>query len=304
MIVLRICALGDLIITGPLLEALDDPLLIAHGEQLALARAAGWVRDGVDADARSLHGLYASSSLHVELPGPLRERLARGQGAIAIGGPGPARDALCARLRALGAGEVRALDARPPEGVHAVDLLLGTSGRRTDPVCPRIELPAAGRERGRALLAHAGVDPGAGCVALHPGAGSAAKCWPVGRWIELAASLRVPLVAVEGPADAGPVAALRDALGVPALAGLELEDLAAALSQTSGLLGHDSGVSHLGAALGLPVLALFGPTDAASWAPRGPRARVLEAPGGALEDLAVEPVRDAVEALLQSASSR
>ena len=39
-------------------------------------------------------------------------------------------------------------------------------------------------------------------------------------------------------------------------------------------IGNDSGISHLAAAAGTPVLALFGPTDPAVWAPRGPNVRI------------------------------
>jgi ADP-heptose:LPS heptosyltransferase len=44
-------------------------------------------------------------------------------------------------------------------------------------------------------------------------------------------------------------------------------------------IGNDSGISHLAAAAGAPVVALFGPTDPAVWAPRGPRVRILAAAG-------------------------
>ena len=40
-------------------------------------------------------------------------------------------------------------------------------------------------------------------------------------------------------------------------------------------IGNDSGITHLAAAAGTPVLALFGPTDPAVWAPRGPNVRVV-----------------------------
>jgi ADP-heptose:LPS heptosyltransferase len=40
-------------------------------------------------------------------------------------------------------------------------------------------------------------------------------------------------------------------------------------------LGHDSGITHLAAAVGAPTVAVFGPTDPRVWRPRGPRVRVL-----------------------------
>jgi ADP-heptose:LPS heptosyltransferase len=41
-------------------------------------------------------------------------------------------------------------------------------------------------------------------------------------------------------------------------------------------IGNDSGITHLAAAAGTPVLALFGPSDPAVWAPRGPHVRAVQ----------------------------
>jgi len=55
-----------------------------------------------------------------------------------------------------------------------------------------------------------------------------------------------------------------------------LYELGCWLARARVYIGNDSGISHLAAAVGTPVLALFGPTDPAVWAPRGRRVRVLE----------------------------
>jgi ADP-heptose:LPS heptosyltransferase len=54
----------------------------------------------------------------------------------------------------------------------------------------------------------------------------------------------------------------------------DLYQLACWLAGARLYIGNDSGVTHLAAAVGTPVLALFGPTDPAVWAPRGPNVRV------------------------------
>jgi ADP-heptose:LPS heptosyltransferase len=54
-----------------------------------------------------------------------------------------------------------------------------------------------------------------------------------------------------------------------------LEDLAALLGRCVGYVGGDSGVTHLAAAVGTPVVAVFGPTDPAVWAPRGPHVAIV-----------------------------
>jgi hypothetical protein len=55
-------------------------------------------------------------------------------------------------------------------------------------------------------------------------------------------------------------------------------------------LGHDSGISHLAAACGLPCYLLFGPTDPALWAPQNPGVTVISAPTDDIQDLTVGTV--------------
>jgi ADP-heptose:LPS heptosyltransferase len=55
----------------------------------------------------------------------------------------------------------------------------------------------------------------------------------------------------------------------------DLYELACWLAGARLYIGNDSGITHLAAAAGAPALALFGPTDPAIWAPRGPNVRVV-----------------------------
>jgi heptosyltransferase-3 len=56
---------------------------------------------------------------------------------------------------------------------------------------------------------------------------------------------------------------------------LPLVALAQQLTACAGFVGHDSGISHLAAALGVPTLALWGETSAAVWRPRGDHVSVV-----------------------------
>jgi ADP-heptose:LPS heptosyltransferase len=56
---------------------------------------------------------------------------------------------------------------------------------------------------------------------------------------------------------------------------LPLDELAAILKQCSLYVGNDSGITHLAAAVGTPVVALFGPTDPGVWGPRGKCVSIL-----------------------------
>jgi ADP-heptose:LPS heptosyltransferase len=75
--------------------------------------------------------------------------------------------------------------------------------------------------------------------------------------------------------------------------------LGAVLERARLYVGNDSGISHLAAAWGAPVLALFGPTDPAQWAPIGPRVRVLRGGDGSVENLELEDVVRAAREMLQ-----
>jgi ADP-heptose:LPS heptosyltransferase len=114
----------------------------------------------------------------------------------------------------------------------------------------------------RARMAAGGHGPPPWLV-VHPGAGSAAKCWPAEAYARvittLAARARMNVCVHVGPADAAAGAALRRHLGdgVAWLVEPPLPALAGVLAEAALFVGNDSGVSHLAAALGVPCLALF-----------------------------------------------
>jgi len=131
-------------------------------------------------------------------------------------------------------------------------------------------------------------------VALHPGSGGRGKLWPVEQWQRLITELRshpaAPvLLFVGGEADTDRLSALQP-LPAPAEAlawNLPLPGLAAVLAECAAFVGHDTGISHLAAAVGTPSILLFGPTNPAIWAPAGRHVRVIQAPEGNLTQ--VEP---------------
>ena len=117
-------------------------------------------------------------------------------------------------------------------------------------------------------------------VVIHPFSGSARKNWPLERFRAVAARLRVPVQWCAGPEEALEGAARFESL----------YELACWLARARVYLGNDSGISHLAAAVGAPVVAIFGPTDPAVWAPRGERVRVVS---GRLEEITVDQVMEA-----------
>jgi len=158
---------------------------------------------------------------------------------------------------------------------------------------PALDFPAALRARGRARLQALGLRGRP--MVVHPGSGSPTKNWPAERFIEILRRLRAAgreTVAVLGEADVAEAAVLaRELPELPVLAGLTLTELAATLAECGAFLGNDSGIAHLAAAVGLPTTAIFGPSDADVWAPRGRGGvTVLRAPEKELERLTVAAV--------------
>jgi heptosyltransferase-3 len=136
-------------------------------------------------------------------------------------------------------------------------------------------------------------------LAIHPGSGSPNKNWPLERWQALCAWLRAEhraeLLIITGEADsrAGDVLAR---YGQRAHC-LPLLDVAAKLAECRLFLGHDSGVSHLAAACGVPCVLLFGPTNPAMWAPPVPHVRVVKN-RSALDSISLEKTQATVSAAL------
>ncbi len=79
---------------------------------------------------------------------------------------------------------------------------------------------------------------------------------------------------------------------------LPLPHLAAVIEKCRLFLGHDSGISHVAAAVGTPCILLFGPTDPSVWGPAQSVVRILEAPEGDLDNLLLEAVQEKVTEVL------
>jgi heptosyltransferase III len=148
------------------------------------------------------------------------------------------------------------LDALPPEGlgIHATDFYMEQVrdiGEYWGDGIPRIECAV---ERGDYAV-------------IHPFSGSARKNWPLEKFRALAKKLErvMPVRWCAGEDDPPLAAAVRID---------DLYELACWLAKARVYIGNDSGITHLAAAVGTPVLALFGPTDPEVWAPRGPHVRV------------------------------
>ncbi|HXT80126.1 MAG TPA: glycosyltransferase family 9 protein [Acetobacteraceae bacterium] len=163
------------------------------------------------------------------------------------------------------------------------------------------------RARAAALLPE-----GQSFIALAPTANWAPKIWPAARFAALFQALSADLLPGARPAVfAGPGAQER-AMAAPLLAALpqavdlagrlSVPEAAACLARTSLFIGNDSGLMHLAASAGTPTIGLFGPTDAAEYAPAGRRARAVTGSGLEMETIAVDCVARVAADLLTDTS--
>ena len=129
------------------------------------------------------------------------------------------------------------------------------------------------------------------------------KRWPAASFAAVADRMHTdsirPLL-IEGPQDRAVCGSVQHAANctLPIACDLSVASLAALLQRCAAYVGNDSGPSHLAGLLGLPTLAVFGPTDPALWSPVGPRVRVLRALDSSLAQLSPEAVIVAVRELL------
>ena len=116
-------------------------------------------------------------------------------------------------------------------------------------------------------------------LVMAPGSGAREKNWPaayfaaVARWWRQ--RTRGEVIVLLGPVEEerGGIETLAD--NFITARNLNLAQVAALSSGAALYLGNDSGTTHLAAALGAPTVALFGPSDARCWAPRGVKVLLL-----------------------------
>ena len=123
-------------------------------------------------------------------------------------------------------------------------------------------------------------------VAIHPGSGSTRKCWPARNFaavIEQLMQRNIRVLLLAGPADDERVHDMLGNLSLQLATGMlkvlenaPLLEVADHLQRCRGYLGNDSGITHLAAMLGVPTLALFGPSDPVTWRPVGPCVLVIQ----------------------------
>jgi heptosyltransferase I len=168
----------------------------------------------------------------------------------------------------------------PQSEMHAVDryLLVAKAVGALEPGTPefRFRIPQTDYEEVDRLLSRSGVMPGTSWVALNVSARWPTKRWPAASFAEVADRLQQEgygaVVMIGGPDERADVAAVSGMMKTPAvdLSGATTVGLLPALlSRAALLITNDSGPMHIAAAVGTPLVAMFGPTSAVRTGPYG-----------------------------------
>lgn len=169
--------------------------------------------------------------------------------------------------------------------LHSLEPLRAVGVTTEDLTTVVVPSPAERQEAAEVL---GNLDLAPGFWAVHPGAGKAQNLWPAERFAAVAGRARrrgVDVLVLHGPADAAALAALRRRAEAEEAPGrlrvappLPVGTAGALLEQADRLLCNDTGVMHVAGAVGVPTLALFGPTDPELWKPPNPRVVALRSP--------------------------
>jgi heptosyltransferase III len=318
ILVVRGGAIGDFILTLPVLAALREQFPDAHREVLGyphiaqLALIGGLVDRVRSIEARALAGFFAPGN---ELDPGLVDYF--GSFGLIISYLYDPDEYFRANIARCSRAQFIAGPHRPDENVklHATEVFLKPLERlaifNADPV-PRLSVLSKklGDREGERLgepissgnsTVRQEPRPPDGMqrvpiVALHPGSGSERKNWPEAKWAQLLTylitSTHCKILLVGGEAEGDRLKRLSATLPPERhsiLQSAPLTELAQRLSACAGFVGHDSGISHLAAAVGLPAVVLWGDTDETIWRPQGAQVILVREPRG-LGELTVEQV--------------
>jgi heptosyltransferase-2 len=314
ILVIRGGAIGDFILTLPAIAALRRQFPLAHLEVLgyphiAQLAVAGGLADRVQPiEARGLAGFFArNGTLEPDLvdyfsefelvisylydPDGIFETNVR-RCLVKQFIVGPHRPEETAQLHAT------QVFLKPLERLAIFDAdPMPRLALKAQDGCGRADLPVSPDARQRVPT-----------IVLHPGSGSEKKNWPEAKWAgliqQLVATTNWHLLLVGGEAEGGRLQRLAAAIppGRGAVAqGLPLAELALRIRCGTAFAGHDSGITHLAAAVGLPCVVLWADTLEEIWRPQGERLVVLKEMTG-VQAIRVEKVLDELRRLCAALS--
>lgn len=283
VLVIRGGAIGDFILTLPAMRVLRETIAGCYLEVMGypaiaeLARSAGLADEVRSLEHRTMAPLFAKTA-------PIDEALAEHLRSfnLVVSFLYDPDGLFRASLERVGVKTVIECNPRVQEGGEHACRQLAKGLEKLAMFLEEEQLRRAQFERGLEERAR---------VAIHVGSGSPKKNWPLERWLHVADGLaesgaEVIFVTGEAEEERGMLPT-----GHTRWHALPLTELAKRLGTCTAFLGHDSGISHMAAACGVPCVLLFGPTDPAIWAPPQPWVQVLRDESRELGAITLEQVK-------------
>ena len=285
ILVMRPGAIGDTLLTLPVIQALRTQIgakhitLVGNADVLPLALASGIVDATSNYELLQWSELFSATGIHNAATITLLQ-----QTDLVICWLRDIENIVRRNLQEVGVRRVLIAPGRPleDEHIHEIQYLAETIGLTfAIQDMMRWQLPSLEQDD---LLEMANRQ----VIAIHPGSGGARKCWSITSFFAAIKRLwqhGLSVLLLAGAADTERLSYLQQHLPSPpepemfkTLVNASLLEVAQHLRQCRCYLGNDSGITHLAGMLGLPTLALFGPSDPAVWRPLGPKVEILYAP--------------------------
>jgi ADP-heptose:LPS heptosyltransferase len=156
----------------------------------------------------------------------------------------------------------------------------------------------------REFLAEHGVGENDLLISCHVGAGKLANRWPVESFAEAAnrlhQNMQAHILVAWGAEEDELGEQFLDLVNFEPIRayGFSLRQLAALISCSNLYLGNDTGILHVAAAVDVPVVGVFGPTDPSVWLPIGEKFTAIRGEDGRCESVAVEAVVQRAQELI------
>jgi len=283
-------AIGDLILSLPSLYAIRTTFrgyhieALGYPQTLSLLHQRFYVESITSIDRALFAALYRDEKTDDAALINYFERFER---IFLFGGWKHARVARI--IKSLTYASVVRIDPFPEDtSIHVIDYQLKQvkqGGVQPSLTVPMLFPTATDVEQASCLLASRGVIiPDDIVIAVHPGSGSNRKNMPAEHFVAclkyLSGQQKCWVLLIQGPADEAECRQIEQLCsGVHLIKAdkFELPLLAALIQHCHVYIGNDSGITHMAAALGVPTIALFGPTDPRVWGPRGKAVCIMQA---------------------------
>lgn len=294
-VILQPGALGDCILTLPLVKTMKDALglggvdMIGHTDYIGMLPERSCVNGVRSMDSAELHRLFVDPSTFDLADGdPLINVFADYSWIVSFLGEPHSNfeQNLIFTTNCSHSAEIITLPIKPPLGMARhiaefyIEQFVAESGLPAAQVKAAandvlIRVTEGDRDGGVELLDRNGIELSRKLIVMHPGSGGREKCWHLENFVSVARELRsrdYEVLFLLGPTEEerlAPSDKARMQNTAECVGHLSLTQVVGVLSGADAFVGNDSGVTHLAAAMGLRTFAVFGPTDPALYRPLG-----------------------------------